>query len=176
MQAGDVVVVDVGAELGYYAADVTRTFPVSGTFTPRQREIYELVLAAQQAAIDATRPGVSVVELDRVARRYLREHSRGLCGRRSCDEYFVHGIGHWLGMDVHDVGDYTTPLRPGMVLTIEPGIYLADESLGIRIEDDLLVTEEGAEVLTHGAPRAVAEIEAWMRQGRGAATRATGAP
>ncbi|MGH7545163.1 MAG: M24 family metallopeptidase, partial [Gemmatimonadota bacterium] len=82
----------------------------------------------------------------------------------------------WLGMDVHDVGDYTTPLRPGMVLTIEPGIYLADEALGVRVEDDLLVTEEGAEVLTHGAPRAVAEIEAWMRQGAGAATRATGGP
>lgn len=174
MGADDVVVVDVGAEYDYYSADVTRTYPVRGTFTPRQREVYELVLAAQQATIDAVRPGVTMAELNTVARRYLREHSRGVCGARTCDAYFVHGVGHWLGMNVHDVGDYATPLRPGMVLTIEPGIYLSEESLGVRIEDDLLVTPNGAEVLSGDAPRTVAEIEALMRQGKGPAPRAAG--
>lgn len=174
MEAGDVVVVDVGAEYAYYTADVTRTFPVSGRFTLRQRALYELVLAAQDATISAVRPGVTVGELNQVARRHLRDHSGGLCGARTCDEYFIHGVAHWLGMDVHDVGDYAAPLRPGMVLTIEPGVYLADEALGIRIEDDLLVTEDGAEVLSGAAPRTVAEIEAAMRERPLTPLRATG--
>lgn len=165
MEAGDLVVIDVGAEYGYYTADVTRTLPVSGRFTPRQREIYDLVLAAQQAAIDSVRPGITLWQLDRIARSYLREHSKGLCGRLSCDRYFAHGLSHWLGMDVHDVGDYATPLAPGMVLTVEPGIYLPDEELGVRIEDDVLVTEEGHLVLSKRAPKVAAEIESLMKSG-----------
>lgn len=163
-EAGDLVVIDAGAEFGYYTADVTRTFPVSGKFTPRQRDIYELVLATQEAVIAAVRPGVTVRELEGLARRYMRENSGELCGEATCDRYFVHGLSHWLGMDVHDVGDYSRPLEPGMVLTVEPGIYLADEALGVRIEDDVLVTESGHEVLSAAAPKSVAEVESLMAE------------
>ncbi len=162
MEAGDLVVVDVGAEFGYYTADVTRTYPVSGRFTDRQRALYLLVLGAQQAAMDAVRPGVTIGELTRIARNYMRDNSGDLCGAVTCDRYFVHGLSHWLGMDVHDVGDYATPLRPGMVLTIEPGLYIPEEAIGIRIEDDVLVTETGYELLSGGAPRRPEEIEAVM--------------
>jgi Xaa-Pro aminopeptidase len=165
MEESDLVVIDAGAEYGYYTADITRTFPVGGTFTPRQRAIYELVLGAQQAAIDSVRPGMTIWRLDAIARSYMRDHSGDLCGGVGCDAYFRHGLSHWLGMDVHDVGDYGTPLAPGMVLTVEPGIYLADESLGVRIEDVVLVTEAGHEVLSAGIPRTVPEIEALMAEG-----------
>ncbi|HYL54131.1 MAG TPA: aminopeptidase P family protein, partial [Gemmatimonadales bacterium] len=159
---GDLVVVDAGAEWGQYTADVTRTFPVNGKFTPRQKAIYDLVLATQQAAFDSTRPGATIGSLNRVARDYMRAHSGSLCGDQTCDAYFIHGLSHWLGMDVHDVGDYSTPLRPGMVLTIEPGIYLPQEALGVRIEDDVLVTSTGAEWLSAKAPKTTAEIERLM--------------
>ena len=159
---GDLVVVDAGAEWGQYTADVTRTFPVNGKFTPRQKAIYDLVLATQQVAFEATRPGTSVAQLNRVARDYMRAHSGTLCGDQTCDAYFIHGLSHWLGMDVHDVGDYATPLQPGMVLTIEPGIYLPQEALGVRIEDDVLVTATGAEWLSAKAPKTTAEIERLM--------------
>src|SRR5216117_1822353 len=159
---GDLVVVDAGAEWGQYTADVTRTFPVNGKFTPRQKTIYDLVLATQQAAFDSTRPGTTIAQLNRVARDYMRTHSGTLCGAETCDSYFIHGLSHWLGMDVHDVGDYSTLLKAGMVLTIEPGIYLAQESLGVRIEDDVLVTATGAEWLSAKAPRTTAEIERVM--------------
>ena len=161
---GDLVVVDAAAEWGQYTADVTRTFPVNGKFTPRQKAIYDLVLATQQAAFDSTRPGVTVAQLNRIAREYMRAHSGTLCGEQSCDAYFIHGLGHWLGMDVHDVGDYGTPLKPGMVLTLEPGIYLPAEALGVRIEDDVLVTSTGAEWLSAKAPKTTAEIERLMRR------------
>ncbi len=165
MEEGELIVIDIGAEYSYYSADVTRTIPVSGRFTPRQRRVYELVLGAQRAAIEAVRPGVTVRELEGVARSWLRERSGGACGLSSCDAYFIHGLSHWLGMDVHDVGSYATPLAPGMVLTIEPGIYLPDEGLGVRIEDDVLVTEDGYEVLSRAAPTDPDEIEALMRGG-----------
>jgi len=161
---GDLVVVDAGAEWGQYTADVTRTFPVNGKFTPRQKAIYDLVLATQQAAFDSTRPGATVAQLNRIAREYMRAHSGTLCGEQSCDAYFIHGLGHWLGMDVHDVGDYGTPLKPGMVLTLEPGIYLPAEALGVRIEDDVLVTPTGAEWLSGKAPKTTAEIERLMKR------------
>jgi Xaa-Pro aminopeptidase len=164
-QDGDLVVLDAGAEWGQYTADVTRTFPVNGRFTPRQKAIYDLVLATQRAAFEAARPGVLLRDLDQVARTYMREHSGTLCGDKTCVAYFIHGLGHWLGMDVHDVGDYTTPLAPGMVFTIEPGIYLADEHLGVRIEDDVLMTATGPEWLSAKAPRTTDEIERLM-QGR----------
>ena len=159
---GDLVVVDAGAEWGQYTADVTRTFPVNGKFTPRQKAIYDLVLATQQAAFDSTRPGATIAQLNRIARDYMRAHSGTLCGAQTCDAYFIHGLSHWLGMDVHDVGDYSTPLKPGMVFTIEPGIYLAPEGLGVRIEDDVLVTVTGAEWLSAKAPKTTAEIERLM--------------
>jgi Xaa-Pro aminopeptidase len=159
---GDLVVLDAGAEWGQYTADVTRTFPVNGKFTPRQKAIYDLVLATQQAAFDSTRPGTTIGQLNRIARDYMRAHSGTLCGTQTCDAYFIHGLGHWLGMDVHDVGDYTTPLKPGIVLTLEPGIYLGEEALGVRIEDDVLVTPTGAEWLSAKAPKTTAEIERLM--------------
>jgi len=159
---GDLVVVDAGAEWGQYTADVTRTFPVNGKFTPRQKAIYDLVLATQQAAFDSTRPGATIAQLNRIARDYMRAHSGTLCGAETCDAYFIHGLSHWLGMDVHDPGDYNTPLKPGIVFTIEPGIYLAQEGLGVRIEDDVLVTATGAEWLSAKAPKTTAEIERLM--------------
>jgi Xaa-Pro aminopeptidase len=164
MAAGDVVVMDIGAEFGYYTADITRTVPVSGTFTDRQRAIYRLVLGAQQAAIDLVRPGVTIRRLDQAAREYLKANSGTLCGSMTCDRYFVHGLSHWLGMDVHDVGRIDTPLAAGMVLTIEPGVYISTEQLGVRIEDDVLVTADGHEVLSRHVPKQPEEIEAVMRE------------
>ena len=157
---GDLVLIDAAAEWGQYTADVTRTFPVNGKFTPRQKAIYDLVLGAQQAAFDALRPGVTMRELDGIARRYMREHSGNLCGERTCDdrEFFNHGLGHPIGMDVHDVG-ISRPLEPGMVVTLEPGIYIQAEKLGVRIEDDVLVTAKGGEWLSAGAPRTTDAIE-----------------
>ena len=159
---GELVVMDVGAEHGYYSADVTRTIPISGRFDRRQRELYELVLGTQQAAIDAVRPGTDLATLNRLARDYMRRHSGRLCGESGCERYFIHGLSHWLGMDVHDVGAYSRRLEPGMVFTIEPGIYIPAESIGIRIEDDILVTPGGAEVLSSGVPRRVEEVEQAM--------------
>lgn len=162
LDAGDLIVMDIGAEFGYYSADVTRTVPVSGRFSERQRALYQLVLATQEAAIDSVRPGMTLGRLNDIARSYMEEHSEHLCDPGDCTQYFVHGLSHWLGMDVHDVGDYRTPLAPGMVLTIEPGLYLPAERIGIRIEDDILVTENGSEVLSRMAPRDVDRIEALM--------------
>src|SRR5438552_386099 len=160
---GDLIVVDAGAEWGQYTADVTRTFPVNGKFTPRQKAIYDLVLATQQAAFDSTRPGATIAQLNRIARDYMRAHSGTLCGAQTCDDrqYFNHGLGHPIGMDVHDVG-FTRPLEPGMVVTLEPGIYLQAEKLGVRIEDDVLVTAKGGEWLSDGAPRTTEAIERVM--------------
>ncbi len=171
MEDGDLVVMDIGAEYGQYTADVTRTVPANGWFTPRQRAIYDLVLGTQQAALDAVQPDVTVRDLNEIARRYLREHGGDLCRPQTCDAYFVHGLSHWLGMRVHDVGDYGMPLRAGMVLTIEPGVYLPEENLGVRIEDDVLVTPSGHELLSGSAPRAAADVETMMRKGASDAIR-----
>lgn len=164
---GDLVVIDAAAEWGQYTADVTRTFPVNGKFTPRQKAIYDLVLGAQQAAFDSVRPGVTLFQLDAIARRYMREHSGTLCGQKTCDdrEFFNHGLGHPIGMDVHDVG-FSRPLEVGAVFTIEPGIYIQAENLGVRIEDDVLVTAQGGEWLSAGAPRTTADIERLMGRPR----------
>jgi Xaa-Pro aminopeptidase len=154
MRAGDLVVCDTGAEYGRYTADVTRTFPVSGRFTQEQRRVYDAVLRAQEAGIAAVKPGATIREVHEAARAVLRE--AGL------DRYFFHGTSHWLGLDVHDVGDYSTPLAPGMVLTVEPGAYITEKEIGVRIEDDVLVTSSGCEVLTAALPRKAEEIEALM--------------
>ena len=162
VQAGELVVEDVGAEFGYYSADITRTIPASGRFTARQRALYDLVLGTQQAAIDSVRPGTNLATLDRIARTYMRDHSGDLCGSDSCLPYFTHGLSHWLGMDVHDVGPLSARLEPGMVLTVEPGIYIPSEGVGIRIEDDVVVTPGGHDVVSDGAPRTADEIEQIM--------------
>ncbi len=225
MAAGDLLLIDAGCEYGYHAADITRTFPVDGRFTAPQRAVYEVVLRAQLAAIAAARPGVRYEVIHDTARRVLTEGlvALGLLPRGVDDslamhhyrEFFMHGTGHWLGMDVHDVGDYrvrraSRPLEPGMVFTVEPGLYvdperetatfwlreysedeqwerrlrlgtaaakkLEDEErakaekithrippefrgIGVRIEDDILVTADGHEVLTAGTPKTVDEVE-----------------
>lgn len=152
----DLVVMDVGAELWGYTADVTRTVPASGKFTPRQREIYELVLAAQEAGFRAVKPGATIQDVHQAARAVIARagHARA----------FPHGTSHWLGMDVHDVGGMNRPLEVGMVLTVEPGIYLAAEELGVRIEDDVVVTPDGCRILSERCPRTVEAIEALLAE------------
>ena len=157
MRAGDLVLCDVGAEVENYAADITRTFPVSGRFTERQREVYDVVLEAADAAIAAIRPGVTMRELNDIAEEVIE--SAGYT------DDMKHGLGHFLGLYVHDVGNRHLPLTPGTIITIEPGIYLTDENIGIRIEDDVLVTEAGFEVLSRDLPRTADEIEAFMADG-----------
>jgi Xaa-Pro aminopeptidase len=156
-RAGDLVVIDSGAQVHGYAADITRTLPVSGRFTREQRELYELVLRAQDAAIRAVRPGAMLFDVHEAARRIFQ--------RAGLADAFIHGIGHHLGLDVHDPDPGTARLAPGHVVTIEPGIYLPERSIGIRIEDDILVTRRGSEILSAGLARSVEEIEAAMRPG-----------
>jgi Xaa-Pro aminopeptidase len=162
---GDIVVLDVACEYGGYAADITRTLPANGKFTARQREIYEIVLGAQNAALAATRPGVYMRELQQIASEYINTHGKDLHGN-PLGQYFIHGLGHGLGLDVHDPTNYNLPLQAGMVLTNEPGIYIPEENLGVRIEDDLLVTDSGHKLLTARLPRTVEEIEKIMAEGR----------
>jgi len=157
MEAGEVVVMDVGAEYERYAGDITRTAPVSGRFTPRQLEIYNIVLEMQQRVFAACKPGVTFTDLNNVARAWAVAKGYG--------DYFNfsgwrHGTCHSLGLDVHDTFISGTPLAAGMVITVEPGIYLPAENLGMRLEDDVLVTSNGCVVLTDDLPREAAEIEA----------------
>jgi len=181
---GQVCLVDAGGEYDWYTADVTRTFPVSGEFTKPQRDLYALCLAVQKEAIEAVRPGVAVDDLHDFTVRKLTEGFialgllQGTADERIADKsyrkYYMHRTSHWLGMDVHDVGEYyvdgkSRALVPGMVLTIEPGIYVAEDDeaapkemrgVGIRIEDDVLVTAAGHENLTAAVPKEIAEVEA----------------
>ncbi len=156
MESGDLVVIDVGAQFNYYCADITRTVPVSGRFSKRQREIYEIVLEAQQKAIDAVRPGLTMRDVHKVAADHIASKGYG--------KYFVHSTSHWLGLLVHDTGSFRGKLEPGMVLTVEPGIYIPEENLGVRIEDVVVVTKKGAELLTARLPRSVKELEAALRR------------
>ncbi len=193
--AGDLVLADIGAAVGHYTADVTRTFPRNGVFTEKQRAVYEIVLDAQVQAIAAVRPGMTIRRVHDVARKAIVEGLRelGLITNTSGDQYrmwFMHGTSHWLGLDVHDVGGRDTPFKPGMVITVEPGIYVREDTLknlddtpqnravnelvrpafkryrniGVRIEDDVLVTEDGHRILSDGAPRTIEAIEAFMAE------------
>jgi Xaa-Pro aminopeptidase len=158
---GELVLMDVGAECSDYATDVTRTVPASGKFSPRQREIYDIVLGAQKAAIAAIRPGAVLRgngSLQQIAYDYINTHGKDLHGE-PLGKYFTHGLGHFVGLDVHDPGDLNWPLQAGMVITIEPGIYIPEENIGVRIEDTLLVTEDGAKNLSGSLPREASEIE-----------------
>jgi Xaa-Pro aminopeptidase len=163
MDAGEVLLMDVAAECDGYASDVTRTIPVSGKFSPRQKEIYEIVLGAQKAAIAAVKPGMTLSKtapnsLYKIAYDYINSHGKDSHGER-LGKYFTHGLGHHVGLDVHDASDPNAPLEDGMVITIEPGIYIPEENLGVRIEDVVLVTEHGAKVLSAALPRDAGEIE-----------------
>lgn len=163
MDAGEVVVMDVAGECGNYASDITRTVPVNGKFTARQREIYEIVLGAQRAAIAAIKPGKTIAKTSQnsiytIALEYINTHGKDLHGE-PLGKYFTHGLSHHVGLDVHDASDNKEPLEAGMVITVEPGIYIPEENIGIRIEDVVLVTEKGAKVLSEGLPTAPDEIE-----------------
>jgi Xaa-Pro aminopeptidase len=186
LKKGDLMLIDAGCELDSYAADITRTFPVDGKFTGPQRDVYELVLAAQEAAIRAVKPGASFIDYHDAATRVL---VRGFIDMKLCKgsvdkvladesykQYYMHRTGHWLGLDVHDAGDYMRKgkwrkLKPGMVLTVEPGCYIRPArnvpkhfwNIGVRIEDDVLVTPKGREILTADCPKRVADVEAAVR-------------
>jgi len=166
IQDGDIVVLDVGAQFAGYSADITRTIPANGKFTPRQREIYDIVLGAQNAAIAAAKPGMDLCKdgdksLYKVAFNYINSHGKDLHGK-PLGQYFIHGLGHGIGLDVHDPTESCNPLQPGIVFTIEPGIYIPEENLGVRIEDDFLITETGAKFLSEKLPRDPDTIEKIM--------------
>lgn len=193
VKKGELLLMDVGAEYDHYTADVTRTFPVNGKFSKEQAEIYQIVYDAQEAVAKATKPGVTMGQLGQIARSTISEglFKLGLVtdkNSRQVGYWFIHGLGHWLGMNVHDVGNYDVPMKAGMVFTNEPGIYIrADvldnlpdtpenrafkekvrpvfekyKNIGVRIEDDMLVTANGVEWLTKDLPRKITDIEAFM--------------
>ena len=186
MKDGDLVLIDAGCELEHYAADITRTFPVNGKFSKEQKALYELVLKSQLAAIKVIKPGghwneahdatVKVITKGLLELGLLKGTVKQLIAKEAYKDFYMHRAGHWLGMDVHDVGDYKVGdewrvLEEGMVLTVEPGIYVSPNNskvakkwrgIGIRIEDDVVVTKEGCEVLSSGVPKTVKEIEALM--------------
>lgn len=186
LKAGELVLIDAGAEYQYYAADITRTFPVNGTFSSRQRDVYQVVLAAEEAALRVCKPGNRFDDIHNTAVQMLTEglvslgilkgDTSALVEEGAYKPYYMHKTGHWLGLDVHDVGHYfeedgsSRILKPGMVLTVEPGLYFHPEfcrddvvqpfaGMGIRVEDNVLITETGCEVLTAAAPKTVEEIE-----------------
>ncbi len=171
----DLVLFDVGAEAGYYSADISRTVPASGTFSARQRAVYEAVYRTQQAGIALHKPGTTILEIDEAMRRLLLKETVALglikpAQAKSKDaaqhlrKYYAH-ISHHLGLDVHDTGSFRLELTPGMVVTCEPGLYLTEEGIGVRLEDDILITKTGHEVLSAGIPSAPDAIEALL-QGR----------
>jgi Xaa-Pro aminopeptidase len=185
LRNGDLVLIDAGAEYKGYAGDITRTFPVNGRFAPGQRRLYELVLRAQTMAIAAMKPGAAIKQINLQVIRILTEgllrlgiihgELEDLIKKEAYKEFYMHGLGHWLGLDVHDVGDYHSsererPLQPGMVLTVEPGLYIPPGAdvpsaycgTGIRIEDNVLITDDGCENLTLAVPKSIEAIEQIM--------------
>jgi Xaa-Pro aminopeptidase len=172
LEDGDILLVDAACEYSMYASDITRTVPVNGHFTPRQREIYNIVLGAQQAAIDAFVAGKSKINdrdrrdpdsLDNAAYNYINTHGKDLHGQ-PLGQYWLHGLGHMMGIDVHDPADYPAVLKPGMVFTIEPGVYIPEEKLGVRLECDFLVGADGKLIdLDAALPHTAEDIEAAMR-------------
>jgi Xaa-Pro aminopeptidase len=185
---GELVLIDAGCEYQMYAADVTRTFPVSGRFSPEQKAVYEIVLLAQKAAIEQLQvrlpwqashdASVRIITEGLLDLGILQGSLNDLIDTKAYQAFYMHRVGHWLGLDVHDVGDYQREgrwrdLLAGMVTTVEPGIYIASDNagvherwrgIGIRIEDDVLISERGPEVLTEKAPKTVEEIELWMNR------------
>lgn len=161
LKDGDLVVVDIGAEFGHYCSDLTRTYPVSGKFTPRQKEVYNVVLDTQEYIASIAKPGYWLNNSE-VPDKSLNHLARAYMAKKGYDKYFFHGIGHYLGLDVHDVGDYKRPLQVGDVITIEPGIYIADEKIGIRIEDDYWVVKDGVVCLSESLPKKPEDIEKFM--------------
>lgn len=162
---GDLILFDLGAQLNYYNSDITRTFPVNGKFTERQKTIYNIVLKAHSDTINAIKPGVNFQDVLKAARVSLAESLKEIGLIKSDEEllkYYFHSVSHHLGLDTHDVGPRDNDLKEGMVLTVEPGLYIPEEGIGIRIEDDVVVTKDGCEILTKDMIRTVDEIEAFM--------------
>lgn len=163
---GALVQIDLGAAYGHYSADISRAFPVNGRFTERQKEIYNIVLEAELEVIKAIKPGVPAASLNEIAKEVLGSGLKRIGLIQDDSElinYYYHGVSHYLGLDTHDVGAFRdVDLQPGMVLTVEPGLYIAEEAIGIRLEDDVLVTENGCEVLSKDIIKTVEEIEAFM--------------
>ncbi|HIA59223.1 MAG TPA: Xaa-Pro aminopeptidase [Gammaproteobacteria bacterium] len=188
VKAGDLVLIDAGCEYGHYASDITRTFPANGKFSPEQKAIYNIVLKAQLAAIEAIRPGVPWDEPHNISVKIITQglvrlgimngRPSQLIKSEAYKDFYMHRIGHWISMDVHDVGDYKIDddwrlLEPGMVTTVEPGIYISPSNkkvpkkwrgIGVRIEDDVLITRNGNKVLSAGIPKTIQEIESFMAQ------------
>ncbi len=188
VKAGDLVLIDAGCEYGHYASDITRTFPANGKFSPEQKAIYNIVLKAQLAAIEAIRPGVPWDEPHNISVKIITQglvrlgimngRPSQLIKSEAYKDFYMHRIGHWIGMDVHDVGDYKIDddwrlLEPGMVTTVEPGIYISPSNkkvpkkwrgIGVRIEDDVLITRNGNKVLSADIPKTIQEIESFMAQ------------
>jgi len=163
MRDGQLVVVDIGARYNYYCADLTRTYPVSGKFTKRQRELYDIVLETQEYIESIAKPGYWLKN-EKNQDKSLHHLACAFLKKRGYDQYFIHNIGHYLGLDVHDVGSYETPLQEGDVITIEPGIYIPDEEIGIRIEDNYWVLKEGVVRLSSPLPSGPSEIEELVQQ------------
>ena len=167
LEPGQLLLMDAGCEYSQYAADITRTIPVSGRFTSRQREIYEIVLGAQKAALEAVKPGMSLARggensLPEIAYQYLNTHGKDAAGN-PLGPYFTHGLSHHVGLDVQEPFDRQVLLEPGMVITLEPGIYLPEEQIGVRLEDLVLVTATGAKLLSSALPREPEAIERAMK-------------
>ena len=166
LRSGELALIDAGGEYSHYAADITRTVPVDGRFTDRQRKIYEAVLSAQKTAIDKVKPGMTLGgngpnSLEKIVRELLDARGEDHDGK-PLGRYFTHGLGHHVGLAVHDPGDRKAPLKAGMVITIEPGVYIPEENIGVRIEDMVLVTSDGGRVLSSALPKDPAEIERIM--------------
>ena len=187
MNKGDLLLVDIGAEWGYYTADVTRTYPVNGKFSKEQAAIYQIVYDAQEAALKISKPGTSRNELSEIVRNsvidglikvgLLSGTRKEIIEDRSFRKFYMHGFGHWLGLDVHDAGSSTENgesiiMRPGMVYTIEPGVYIVEDesvdpkwwNIGVRIEDVVLITENGHKLMTKNLPRKIKDIEKLMKK------------
>lgn len=156
LEPGQLLLLDVGAQWEHYCADISRTVPVDGKFTERQAQVYDLVLKAQLAAMDAVKPGALIQDVHEAAEDVFR--------KAGYIDYYQHGTSHHLGINVHDPADYNMPLAPGMIITIEPGLYIDEEEIGIRIEDDVLVTKDGYRILSEQIPRTHSEVETWMKQ------------
>ena len=161
MDAGEVIVIDAAARCGNYTSDITRTLPIGGKFTKRQREVYDIVLGAQQAVIDAIKPGVELRDLTRIAREYIDKQGKDKDGK-PLSKYLPHGVSHPVGIDVHDPASMNAKLEAGMLVTVEPGLYFPEENLGVRIEDLVLVTEKGATLMSGALPRRADEVEKAM--------------
>lgn len=162
LESDDLIIIDCGAEVEHYCGDLSRTYPVSGKFTSRQKELYNIVLELQEYIAKLVKPGYWINNPDK-PEQSLNHLAKNFLAKKGLDKYFVHGISHYLGLDVHDIGNVTDPLEENDMITIEPGIYIPDEKIGIRIEDDYWITKKGAICLSEALPKKADDIEAMMR-------------